>query len=113
MRPTSQPASISSLDQADLCCLATAADRFAIHRRTLSRYLPAEGAGFQTLSDETRFEVAPQLSSQTRILLSKVAVALGYSKASAFMRAFRWLGQSQAAWRLEHSPTQPGHPAPG
>ncbi|MPR12412.1 helix-turn-helix transcriptional regulator [Microvirga tunisiensis] len=91
------------------CSAATVADRFAIHRRTLSRHLRAEGAGFQSLVDETRFEIARQLLSQTRIPLSEVAVALGYSEASAFTRAFRrWSGQSPAAWRLEQGPSRQG-----
>jgi AraC-like DNA-binding protein len=96
------------------CSAATVADRFAIHRRTLSRHLRAEGAGFQSLVDETRFEIARQLLSQTRIPLSEVAVALGYSEASAFTRAFRrWSGQAPAAWRLEHGPAQTSRPVPG
>jgi AraC-like DNA-binding protein len=96
------------------CSAATVADRFAVHRRTLSRHLQAEGAGFQRVVDETRFEIARQLLTQTRIPLSEVAVALGYSEASAFTRAFRrWSGQSPAAWRLEHSRAQPGHPVLG
>jgi AraC-like DNA-binding protein len=96
------------------CSAATVADRFAIHRRTLSRHLRAEGAGFQSLVDETRFEIARQLLSQTRIPLSEVAVALGYSEASAFTRAFRrWSGQAPAAWRLEHGPAQTSHPVSG
>ena len=96
------------------CSAATVADRFAIHRRTLSRHLQAEGAGFQSLVDETRFEIARQLLSQTRIPLSEIAVALGYSEASAFTRAFRrWSGQSPAAWRMEHGPAQSSHPVPG
>lgn len=95
-------------------CSATAvADRFAIHRRTLSRHLQAEGAGFQSLVDETRFEIARQLLTQTRIPLSQIAVALGYSEASAFTRAFRrWSGQSPAAWRREHGPPRSGRPVP-
>ncbi|GEO16319.1 AraC family transcriptional regulator [Microvirga aerophila] len=95
------------------CSATTVADRFAVHRRTLSRHLQAEGAGFQSLVDETRFEIARQLLTQTKIPLSEIAVALGYSEASAFTRAFRrWSGQSPAAWRLEHGRTQPGHPVP-
>jgi AraC-like DNA-binding protein len=95
------------------CSATTVAERFALHRRTLSRHLQAEGAGFQRLVDETRFEIARQLLSQTRIPLSEVAVALGYSEASAFTRAFRrWSGQSPAAWRSEHGPAQSGHRLP-
>ena len=96
------------------CSATTVADRFALHRRTLSRHLQAEGAGFQSLVNETRFEIARQLLSQTRIPLSEIAVALGYSEASAFTRAFRrWAGQSPAAWRMEHGPAQSRHPVPG
>jgi AraC-like DNA-binding protein len=86
----------------------------ALMRRTLSWHLRAKGAGFRSLVDETRFEIARQLLSQTRIPLSEVAVALGYSEASAFTRAFRrWSGQSPTTWRLERSPAQPSHPTPG
>lgn len=98
---------------ANRCSAATVADRFAVHRRTLSRYLQAEGAGFQRLVDETRFEIARQLLSQTRMPLSQVAAALGYSEASAFTRAFRrWSGQPPAAWRMQHAPAQSGTPVP-
>jgi AraC-like DNA-binding protein len=91
------------------CSATSVAERFALHRRTLSRHLQAEGAGFQSLVDETRFEIARQLLTQTRIPLSEVALALGYSEASAFTRAFRrWSGQAPAAWRLEHSPSRQG-----
>ncbi|ANY81237.1 hypothetical protein BB934_25980 [Microvirga ossetica] len=91
------------------CSATTVAERFALHRRTMSRHLQAEGAGFQSLVDETRFEIARQLLTQTRIPLSEVAVALGYSEASAFTRAFRrWSGQSPAAWRSEHGPARQG-----
>ncbi|ANY82025.1 hypothetical protein BB934_24005 [Microvirga ossetica] len=92
------------------CSATTVAERFALHRRILSRHLQAEGAGFRSLVDETRFEIARQLLTQTRIPLSEVAVALGYSEASAFTRAFRrWSGQPPAAWRSEHGPAQSGH----
>lgn len=98
---------------ANRCSATTVADRFAVHRRTMSRHLQAEGAGFQGLVNETRFEVARQLLSQTRIPLSQIAVALGYSEASAFTRAFRrWSGQAPAAWRLEHGLARSGHPVP-
>ncbi len=98
---------------ANRCSAATVADRFAVHRRTLSRHLQAEGARFQRLVDETRFEIARQLLTQTKIPLSQVAAALGYSEASAFTRAFRrWTGQAPAAWREEHAPPRTGNPTP-
>ncbi|WP_457091545.1 AraC family transcriptional regulator [Microvirga sp. P5_D2] len=80
------------------------ADRFAeslaMHRRTLSRRLSREGAGFRALTNEVRFAAACQLLSDTRIPLGQIAAALGYPEASAFTRAFRrWSGQTPTAWR--------------
>ncbi len=85
------------------CSAETVADLLAMHRRTLSRHLRAEGTGFRHLSDEIRFEIARQLLTDTEIPLGQIAVALGYSEASAFTRAFRrWAGVPPTAWRAEH-----------
>jgi AraC-like DNA-binding protein len=85
---------------ANRCSAALAAGRLAVHPRTLSRRLHADGTGFRDLVDETRFELARQLLARTRIPLSQIAAALGYSEASAFTRAFRrWSGQTPTAWR--------------
>ena len=83
---------------------ATIADRFAVHRRTLSRHPEAEGAGFQSLVNETPVRDRPrELLSQTRIPLSGIAVALGYSEASAFTRpsaAGRGNRRRLGAWNM-------------
>lgn len=85
------------------CSAETIADLFAMHRRTLSRHLHAEGTGFRHITDEIRFDIARQLLVDTNIALSQIAAALGYSEASAFTRAFRrWSGKPPAAWRSEH-----------
>lgn len=85
------------------CSADAIADLFAMHRRTLSRHLHAEGTGFRHLTDEIRFDIARQLLADTNISLSQIAAALGYSEASAFTRAFRrWSGRPPAAWRAEH-----------
>src|SRR4051794_3235512 len=47
------------------CSSSAMAHRLGIHRRTLNRYLKAEGMGFRTLADEVRFAVARQLLSDT------------------------------------------------
>jgi AraC-like DNA-binding protein len=89
------------------CSAASLAARLAVHPRTLSRRLQADGAGFQDLVDDTRFEVARQLLTQTGIPLSQIAAALGYSEASAFTRAFRrWSGQTPTSWRASQTSTQ-------
>lgn len=85
------------------CSAETIAGLFAMHRRTLSRHLHAEGTGFRHLTDEIRFDIARQMLVDTNISLSQIAAALGYSEASAFTRAFRrWSGKPPAAWRAEH-----------
>jgi AraC-like DNA-binding protein len=86
------------------CSAETVASHLAVHRRTLSRHLHADGTGYQRLVDEARFEIARQLLAHTRVPLSQIAVALGYSEASAFTRAFRrWSGQAPRDWRMLHA----------
>jgi AraC-like DNA-binding protein len=74
--------------------------QFSMHRRTLSRRLKGSGLGYRILSNEIKFETACQLLADTDVPLARVAVALGYSEASAFTRAFRrWSGQTPTSWR--------------
>jgi AraC-like DNA-binding protein len=77
------------------------AQLFAMHRRTMSRRLKAEGQSFQHLVAEVRYDIARHLLSNASMSLAEVAVALGYSEASAFTRAFRrWSGLNPRAWRV-------------
>jgi AraC-like DNA-binding protein len=76
---------------------------FSVHPRTLSRRLEAFGVNFQTLVDETRFEIARQMLAQTSLEVGQIASALGYARASVFSRAFRrWSGTTPTQWRAEH-----------
>jgi AraC-like DNA-binding protein len=82
------------------CTGDTIAALFAIHRRTLHRYLNAEGYTFRQVADEIRFEFACLLLVETDLTLSQVAAILNYSELSAFTRAFeRWSGQPR--WSAE------------
>ncbi len=86
--------------------LEQVAKLFAIHRRTLNRRLRAQGTSFQTLVEETRYDIARQLLRDTRLSVLEVAVTLGYADASAFTRAFRrWSATSPAVWRSAHNPS--------
>ncbi|ABY28938.1 AraC family transcriptional regulator [Methylorubrum extorquens] len=83
------------------CSAGRTAQLFAMHRRTMSRRLKAEGHSFQHLVDEVRYDIARHLLGNASMPLAEVAAALGYSEASAFTRAFRrWSGLNPKAWRL-------------
>lgn len=67
--------------------------------RTLRRRLLAEGASFQALYDEGRFAYAKHCIGRGDVPLEAIAVALGFSEASAFHRAFRrWSGTTPQAF---------------
>ena len=69
------------------------ATQLFLHRRTLHRRLCDQGTNFQHVLDEIRFQVACQLLDNTKLPLTDIAAALGYSESSAFTRAFRrWCG---------------------
>jgi len=84
------------------CSAVDMAGLLAVHRRTLSRRLKGSGQGYRSMTNEVRFEIARQLLEDTKVSLSEIAAALGYSEASAFTRAFRrWSGRTPTAWRGE------------
>jgi AraC-like DNA-binding protein len=65
----------------------------AISERTLRRRLMDEGKSLQELINETRYDLARQLLSNTRMPVSKIAAALQFVDPNAFSRAFRtWAG---------------------
>lgn len=96
------------------CSAVAAAEAFRIGKRTLNRRLSEEGTDFRTLIDEVRFDVARHLLGSTEISLSDIALALGYSEASTFTRAFRrWSGRSPREWRItSRSPAGPARSSP-
>jgi AraC-like DNA-binding protein len=70
---------------------------------TLARRLREFDVGFQTLVDETRFEIARQMLESSAMEVSAIAALLDYGSASAFTRAFRrWSGTTPAQWRMTH-----------
>ena len=71
-----------------------------MHGRTLHRHLNADGAGFQQLVDETRFEIARQMLEYSEMEIAQVSDSLGYAAPGAFTRAFRrWTGTTPVKWR--------------
>jgi AraC-like DNA-binding protein len=57
---------------------------------------------FQSLLDETRFQLAKSYLLDSSLDLVEMALLLGYSEQSAFTRAFRhWTGMAPAQWRKQ------------
>ncbi len=80
------------------------AGALGIPSRTLRRQLVSRGTSFRSLAMETRYEIARQLLTDTRMAITEIAGVLEYADASAFTRAFRrWTNLSPAAWRA-HAP---------
>lgn len=77
---------------------------FSMHARTLGRRLEDFGTSFQELVDEGRFEIARQMIEDTSFEVHQIAAAIGYTRASAFTRAFRrWSGTTPTLWRARHA----------
>jgi AraC-like DNA-binding protein len=79
------------------------ARKIGVSTRTLTRKLEAEGHSFKELIEELREGLAIRYTTSTDLLLSEVALLLGFSSSAAFNRAFkRWTGQSPIEYRRLH-----------
>lgn len=68
--------------------------------RSFHRRLSEHGMSFQTLTEETRRELAEGLLRDEQYSLADVAFLTGFSEQSSFTRAFkRWLGTTPANYR--------------
>lgn len=68
-------------------------------RQTLYRRLKGEGVTFADVHDELRQSMAIDYLSARKVSVGEAAYLLGFSEASAFVRAFkRWTGASPTQW---------------
>jgi AraC-like DNA-binding protein len=82
------------------CTLERVADNLRMPPRSLQRRLQMEGLRFRDLLDEWRRGRALSLVTNTRLPLSEVSDALGYSEQSVFTQAFRrWYGGTPHRFR--------------
>ncbi|MEL7300783.1 MAG: AraC family transcriptional regulator [Pseudomonadota bacterium] len=80
--------------------MADIARRMGLSARSFHRRLAEQGLSFQTLTEQTRAEIALSMLRQDRFALAEIAFLTGYSEQSAFNRAFkRWTGMTPAAYR--------------
>ncbi len=88
---------------ADLHKGALSMDRIArdigMSRQTLYRRLKDEGVTFAQIHDDLRHRMAMDYLGSRKVSVGETAYLLGFSEASAFVRAFRrWTGTSPTAW---------------
>jgi len=70
--------------------------------RSLRRQLREQGISFRGLLDELRMQIALKYLRTTRLANEDIALALGFSDAANFRRAFRrWTNKSSSAIRDE------------
>ena len=82
--------------------MADIARGLGLSARTLHRRLSQHGMSFQTLTEDTRRDLAEGLLRDERHSLAEIAFLTGFSEQSAFTRAFRrWLGTTPASYRKE------------
>lgn len=82
------------------CTLDQLANSFSMHPRTLNRRLRDAGTSFRELHHRARHETARSLLRDSGNSIEAIATLLGYSRASAFNRAFAlWEGVPPANWR--------------
>src|SRR5215211_407336 len=86
------------------CSATSVAHLLAIHRRTLTRRLNAQGTAYRQVANAVRFEIARQLLAEPNMTIAQIAAMLKFSEPGAFTRAFRrWSGgQTPSAWRAQY-----------
>lgn len=84
--------------------MADIAKGLGLSARSFHRRLSEHGLSFQTLTEETRRELAEGLLRDAQYSLADIAFLTGFSEQSSFTRAFkRWFGETPASYRKSHS----------
>jgi AraC-like DNA-binding protein len=92
------------------CTADQVARHLGVDRRTLHRYLSAEGLTFSTLLHEVRSELVMRHLLESDMPMGEVAGLLGFSAQSSFSHWFQTVfGCSATDWRRTQS-AQPGSP---
>lgn len=89
------------------CTLESVAYALRMAPRSLQRQLRSEDTSFRDLLDEWRRERALSMVTNTRLPLSEISHALGYSEQSIFSQAFRrWYGDAPLRIRAGTAPPE-------
>ncbi len=86
--------------------MADVARGLGLSARSFHRRLSDHGMSFQTLTEDTRRELAEGLLRDEAHSLAEVAFLTGFSEQSSFTRAFkRWVGLTPASYRKDRTRT--------
>ena len=84
--------------------MADVARTLGLSVRSFHRRLSEHGVSFQTITEETRRELAEALLREDAHSLAEVAFLTGFSEQSSFSRAFkRWMGLTPANYRKDRT----------
>jgi len=82
--------------------IAAIAKLLKVSDRSLRRQLTEQGVSFRSLLDELRMQIAMKYLRTTKLANEDIALALGFSDAANFRRAFRrWTNKSPSEIRGE------------
>ena len=82
--------------------MADIARGLGLSARSFHRRLSEHGMSFQTLTEDTRRDLAEGLLRDERHSLAEIAFLTGFSEQSSFTRAFkRWVGTTPASYRKD------------
>jgi AraC-like DNA-binding protein len=88
----------------EACTVERVAALLSMHRKTLHRFLRAEGTTFEVELDRTRRNLAEQMLNGSVVSVSEIARVLGYTSSANFTRAFhRWHDMPPTAWRRDRA----------
>jgi len=80
--------------------VSKAAERFGLHPQTLKNKLKMAGTSYQAIKINVRRTMAIELIADPNLSVEAIAFQLGFSEASAFIRAFKdWTGLPPLAYR--------------
>jgi len=84
--------------------MANVASGLGLSARSFHRRLSEHGMSFQTLTENTRRDLAEGLLRDESHSLAEIAFLTGFSEQSSFTRAFkRWVGTTPASYRKDRS----------
>ena len=87
-------------EEGGLPLLDGAASYLGLTEQTLRRRLKKEGYAFKQIKEDTRRDVAMHYIKQSSLSVEEIGLRLGFSDASAFIRAFKnWAGVTPLVYR--------------